>query len=127
MRLLVLILSLYAGEAMAAKRLSNKYPQYLPVFGIGSTSSVAYGASPGTSFSMIAPNGEANALVRIVTTSAALVAVGASPTAAASDMLVPANTPIELEIPSTYKVSATPLSAAGTLYVTHLVTYPNND
>lgn len=124
---LLVALALLPANGFAAKRLSNKYPSYFPVFGLGSTSSVAYTGAAGKSFSMLASDGAATNVVRVLTTTAAYIAVGSDPTATASDMLVPANTEIYLEILSGYKVSAVPLSSSGTLYVTNMVTYPNND
>lgn len=119
--LALLVLPLHA---QAAQRI-DQYT-YFPSFGIGSTSSVAYGVAAGTTFAMIASDGNANALVRVFTTTAAYIAVGASPTATASGMLIPANTERIIEIPSGYKVSAAPLSSSGVLYSTLLTMFPTD-
>lgn len=58
--------------------------------------------------------------VRVTVDSAAYVAVAKSPTATASDMYLPADTPVVLTIGAGEKVSAVQVSANGTLYVTEL-------
>lgn len=112
---------------MAAKRLSEFGADYAQVFGVGSTSSVSYTGTAGSSFSMIAAGGSATAVVRVLTTTAAYIAVGSAPTATASDMLLPANTEIILEIPTGNKVSAVPLTTSGTMYVTHMILYSSSN
>lgn len=121
--LLALVL-LTSFEASAAKRLGGQGFSYFPSFGLGSTSSVAYTGTAGRTFALLSGVGEPTVLVRVLTTTAAYIAVGASPTAVASDMLLPANTETILEIPDGYKVSAVPLSSSGTLYATLLTVTP---
>lgn len=127
MKLLLALLLLASPQAFAAKLVSQRALQYLPTFGVGSTSSVAYTGVPGTSFRWYATGGGPTTLLRILTTSAALIKVGDAPTAGASDMLLPANTEMILEVISGYRVSAAPLSTGGSLYVTELIPYHQYD
>jgi hypothetical protein len=127
MKLLLALLLLVTSEAHAAKLVSQRALQYLPTFGIGSTSSVAYAGLPGTSFRWYATGGGPTTLLRLVTTSAALIKVGDAPTAGAADMLLPANTEMILEVISGYRVSAAPLTTGGSLFVTELIPYHQYD
>lgn len=126
--ILIAVLLLASTEAYAAKLLSYRARQYFPAFGLGSTSSVAYtGAASGESFVWNAAGGGETALLRVFTTTAAHIAVGTDPDAGASDPILPANTEMILEVPAGYKVSAKPVSTAGVLFTTELVTYPFKD
>lgn len=55
--------------------------------------------------------------VQVVCTTAAYIAVGSAPTAAAGNWYVPANTPVLIMVKSGDKVSAVQVSSGGTLYV----------
>ncbi len=122
--LLVSLLLFASVDGFAAKRLSNRGLSYLPSFGVGSTSSVAYTGSAASTFSMIAADGSATALVRLYTTTASFIAIGAAPIATSAGIPLAANTELILEIPSTYKISAVPQASNGLLYATHLIMYP---
>lgn len=124
---LFLALLLLPIEANASKLVNAGMRQYFPSVGLGSTQSVAYTGTAGITAQILSPNGGATELVSVLVTTAAYVAQGASPTATASDMLIPANTPTVLELLAGNKFSAVPLSSNGTLYVTHLITFPNGN
>lgn len=125
--ILLALLLLSSAEAFAAKRLSWKAPVYFPSVGLGSTSSVAYAGSAGSSFEWNPTGGGDTVLLRILTTTAAHIAVGTSPTATSASPILPANTEMILEVPAGSKVSAAPVSTAGVLWSTELVTYPTKD
>lgn len=114
-------------NAQGAKLVSIKARQYLPVFGLGSTSSVAYTGAGGSSFQWNPVGGGDTVLLRIFTTTAAHIKVAASPTASAADPILPANTEWILEVPAGSKVGAVPVSTSGLLYSSELITYPSND
>lgn len=59
-------------------------------------------------------------LVRVVTTTAAHIAIGVSPTATTSDMYMPAGISEYFRINPGEKVSAIQSAAAGTLHVTEI-------
>lgn len=122
--LLASLLLFSSADGFAAKRLSNRGFSYLPTFGVGSTGSVSYTATAGATSYLPAGDGSATALVRIFTSTAAYLAVGANPTATTAGIPIAANTEMILEVPSNHKISAVQLSAPGNLYVTHLVMYP---
>lgn len=117
----LLLVLLLAAPAHATKRLGSYGFSYAPTFGIGSTSSVAFVTGSVSSFGMIAPDGGDTSVVRVFTTAAAYIAANPPSSAAGAtpyDMLIPANTATELEIPSGYKISAFPAGGSGTLYST---------
>jgi hypothetical protein len=58
--------------------------------------------------------------VRVVTTTAAFIAIGDSPTATSSDTYIPADSAEYFTITPGQKVSAIRLSSSGTLYVTEI-------
>lgn len=125
MKLILALAMLMPNLAFASKLVNQDVRQYFPSVGLGSTQSVAYTSTAGVTAQILSPNGGNTELVSVLVTTAAYVAQGASPVAAASDMLVPANTPMLIEMLAGNKVSAVPLSNNGTLYVTHLITFPN--
>ena len=127
MKYFLIALALFAPEAFAAKRLSRRAPVYFPSFGLGSTSSVAYTGTAGSSFEWNPVGGGDTVLLRILTTSAAHIAVGTAPVATAADPILPANTEMILEILAGEKVSAVPVSANGTLFTTELIMHTTRD
>ncbi len=127
MKILLSLALLLPLPAHASKLVNAAQRQYFASVGLGSTQSVAYTGTAGTTAQVLSPNGGATELVSVLVTTAAYVAQGTAPTATASDMLVPANTPTVIEVLAGNKVSAVPLSSNGTLYVTHLITFPNGN
>lgn len=121
------VLILFSSNAQAAKLVSERGLQYLPVFGLGSTSSVAFTGASGESFVWNATGGGGTVLLRIFTTQAAYIAHGTNPDATSADPILPANTEMILEIPSGEKISAAAVSTGGTLYTSELLTYSNLD
>ena len=83
----------------------------------GTHQSVAYTGTAGTIASAVGPQ---TTKVRLVVTSAAFIAFGASPTATAADIYMPADTPECFTVRPGQKVSAVQVAAAGTLHVTEL-------
>lgn len=77
--------------------------------------SVAYTGTAGT-----IANAVVSTLVRVVTTTAAYIKIGSSPTATNTDVYIPANTPEYFTIAAGQKVSAIQVSAGGTLHVTEI-------
>lgn len=86
-----------------------------PAIFLGTHQSVAYTGTAGTIANAVGAN---TRVVRVVCTSAAYIKIGAAPTAAATDVYVPANTPEYFGIQPGQKVSAIQVSAGGTLHVT---------
>lgn len=126
-RLLLLALLLAPQDASAAKLISSKVRSYLPVFGIGATSSVLYSGTQG-SVAITSDAGSDTELVRIFTTTATYIDIGTDPNPSEADMMLPANTEMILEIPSGYSIGAEDrTSGSGILSVTKLVTYPTLD
>lgn len=123
----ILVGILLSCDSFAAKLVADRVPQYLPVFGIGSTSSVAYTGAGGTTGIIINDFGAVTETVRLLSTTASFIAIGANPTANSVSFPLPANTEEVLEILSGSKISAVPQSTSGTLFITHVVTYPTND
>jgi hypothetical protein len=121
------VLILFSTNVHAAKLVSAKGLQYLPVFGVGSTGSVAYNGTANAGFKWFATGGGQTTLLRIMTTSAAYIAQGAAPTATALDLYLPANTELILEVPSGNKISAIQASGPGRVFATELITYPSAD
>ena len=79
------------------------------------TQKVAYTGTAG-----VISNGVAASFVRVVCSTAAYIAFGVSPTATASDMYVPADSPEYFRVPPGHKVSAVQVASGGTLYVTEM-------
>lgn len=127
MKLLLALLFLVSTEAHAAKLMSQKVRSYFPVLGMGSTSSVAYTGTAGSSFEWTPSGGASTILLRIITTTAAHIKVAASPTATTADPYLPANTEMLLEVPTGSKVSAIQNATGGFLYTTEMLLYPNLD
>lgn len=92
--------------------------QYVGTGRLGTHQSAAYTGTAGTITNAV---GTGTLKVRIVVTTAAYVKVGNSPTATASDVYWPADTPEYVTITAGQKVSAIQVSAAGTLHVTEVV------
>jgi hypothetical protein len=84
---------------------------------LGTHQSVAYTGTAGTISNVITSG---VSIVRVICTTAAYIKIGASPTAAATDVYVAANTPeyFMCKDDGTEKVSAIQVSAGGTLHVT---------
>lgn len=127
MKLLLALLFLASANANAAKLVSSKALQYLPVFGIGSTSSVAYTNTSGETFVWNPVGGGQTTVLRVLTTSGAYISHGTAPSATALDMYLPANTEIILEILAGSKVSAVSAGGPGRLFTTEIITYPSKD
>lgn len=127
MKLILAFTLLLSHDAYASKLVNAAQGQYFPSFGVGSTQSVAYGVAQGSTAQILASNGSATELVQIVVSSAAYVRPGVNPSAVATDMYIPANTPTVLEILAGSKVSAVQVNSSGSLYVTHLITFPNGN
>lgn len=87
------------------------------VWRAGTSQNVAYTGTAGTITNAV---GTYTRFVRIVTTTAAFVKIGKSPTATTSDMYMPAGIPEVFQIGEGEKVSAVQASAGGSLYVTEL-------
>ena len=85
---------------------------------IGPSQSVAYTGTAGT---VATAFGAQTRRVRVVTTTAAFVSFGSSPTATTSDIYLPADTPEFFHVAPSSKVSAIQLSAGGTVYVTEMI------
>lgn len=109
-------------DTYAAQRLSSKVESYLPVFGIQSTASVAYTGSQG-SVGVQSLVGEKTVLVRVLTTSAAYLDIGANPNPSSAGVPIAANTEMVIEVLSGYRIGAIQQSSSGTLYVTKLKIY----
>ncbi len=125
---LLAALLLISSPAFAAKLISTNEPAYLPVFGIGSTTSVLFTtAAQGSVSPMVPAGGSATELVRVFTTQNAYVAIGTDPNPTSADMVVVANTEMILEVLSGHRIGAKSQSVNGALYVTHLVTFPNSN
>jgi hypothetical protein len=86
-------------------------------FRLGTHQSVAYTAVAGTISTAITTGIQ---YVRVVTTSAAYIKIGSSPTATTSDVYLPADWSEVFRISPGEKVSAVQVSAGGTLHVTEL-------
>lgn len=67
------------------------------------------------------PFGTYTTIVRLCATAACHVKLGATPTATASDMYLPANTVMYIEVAPGQKVAAIQNAAAGVLHVTEMV------
>lgn len=80
--------------------------------------SAAYTSSAGTVTNVV---GNGVVKVRVVTTTAAYVKIANAPTAAATDMYMPADSPEYFTVSQGQKVSAIQVSAAGTLHVTEIL------
>lgn len=83
----------------------------------GTTQKVAYTGTAGTISTAV---GSQTRIVRLVVTSNAYVAFGASPTATTSDMYMPANVPEYFTMSPGDKVSAIQDAAGGSLIVTEI-------
>lgn len=90
----------------------------LPVGRLDTHQSVAYTGTAGT---IASPVGGQTYRVRILTTSAAYVKVGKSPTATTSDVYWPAGIAEDRVIAPGESVSAVQVSAGGTLHVTEII------
>lgn len=118
-RLIILaIAAIWASSAYASQKL-DRNGGYFPSFGYGSTTSVAYSGSQG-SLPILAAGGAQYELVRIYTTSAAYIDIGAAPAAGSSKMPVAANTATIIEVISGQHIAAVQQSASGTMYITRL-------
>lgn len=91
--------------------------QFQPGVRLGTHQSVAYTGTAGT---IANATGAQTRLLRIVTTTAAYIAFGTSPTATTSDYYMPADRPEYFTVPVSQKVSAVQVSSGGTLHVTEL-------
>ncbi len=89
--------------------------QYWGTARTGTHQSVAYTGTAGTSTNAV---GDGVQRVRVVTTSAAYIKIGKTPTAAATDVYMPADSPEYFTIAPGEKVSAIQVSSGGTLHVT---------
>jgi hypothetical protein len=87
------------------------------VFTLGTNQSVAYTGTAGTITNAV---GSQTRAVRVVTTTAAFIKIGNSPTATTSDVYMPAGLPEIFQISPGMKVSAVQVAAGGSLYVTEL-------
>jgi len=81
----------------------------------GTTYKIAYTGTAG-----VISNGVTASFARIVCTTAAYIAFGETPTATASDLYVPADSPEYFRIPPGHKVSAVQVASGGTLHVTEM-------
>lgn len=88
------------------------------VFTIGTTQTVAVGA---TSASIATAFGAYTTVVRLCSTTACHVAVGASPTATTSSAYLPANVEWFIEVAPGQRVAVIQNAAAGTLFVTEMI------
>lgn len=79
--------------------------------------SVAYTGTAGTISNAV---GEQTRAVRVLVTTAAYIKIGSDPTAAATDVYMPAAIPETFLINPGEKVSAVQVSSGGTLHVTEL-------
>ena len=117
-----LILVLASQPAIAGKLVNQDVRQYFPSFGLGSTQSTAYTATASSTSQILSPNGGMTELVEIVTSSDAFVAEAAI--ASSTSLFVPAKTPLIIEVLSGDTISAKQVNSGGTLFVTHLPTFP---
>jgi hypothetical protein len=86
-------------------------------FRLGAHQSVAYTGTAGTIANGFGPGTWA---VRVVATTAAYVKIGSSPTATASDVYLPADSPEIFIVNPGEKASAVQVSSGGTLHLTEL-------
>jgi hypothetical protein len=84
---------------------------------LGTTQVAAYTGTAGVISNAV---GAQTRFIRVVVTSAAHIAIGASPTATTSDPYMAANVPEVFVINPGEKVSAVQVSAGGNLHVTEL-------
>ena len=84
---------------------------------IGTHQLVAYTGSAGTNANAI---GAQTNMVRVVATTACYIKIGNSPTAAATDVYLPANSPEYFVITPGMKVSAIQVASGGNLHVTEM-------
>jgi hypothetical protein len=84
---------------------------------LGTHQSVAYTGTAGTITNAV---GSGVMKVRVVTTSAAYIKIGVSPTATSAGVYMPADSPEYFTVSAGEKVSAIQASAGGTLHVTEL-------
>lgn len=96
------------NSSLGRDRLGN----VVQAFPIGTTQTVAYTGTAG-----VTTNAIGTSFVRIVCTTDAFVAVGASPTATTAGMFVPAKCPEWFPIDPGYKVSVIRLTDSGTAYI----------
>lgn len=94
---------------MASRSLAN--------FRLGTHQSVSYTGTAGT---ITNPVGAQTYAVRVIATTAAHIAIGASPTATTSDVYMPAGIAEYFIINPGEKVSAIQSASGGTLHVTEL-------
>lgn len=121
MRALLLIAAIVFGnQAFAAKPLTTRGISYMPVFGYDSTASVAYTGSQGSTSPINADDGAGTVLLRVLTTTAAYIDVGANPNPSSAKIPLPANTETIIEVVAGHRVGAIQQSSGGTLYVTRL-------
>lgn len=92
--------------------------QYIGTGRLGTHQSIAYTGTAGTIVTAIT---DQVTKVRVVVTSAAYVKVGNSPTAAATDVYMPADSPEYFTVSAGMKVSAIQVSAGGNLHVTEIL------
>ena len=92
--------------------------QYIGTGRLGTHQSVAYTGTAG-----VITNGVSTGVrkVRVVTTSAAYILIGPSPTATTSHTYMAADSPEYFSIQPGEKVSAVQVSGGGTLHVTEIV------
>lgn len=122
---LILALLLVASNAQASRLVDASQKQYFASVGLGSTQSVVY-TGTAQSVRIIASTGPTE-LVSVLTTTDAYVFQDPSVVAsAANGMYLPAKIPMILEVLSGNLVSAVMATSGGTLFVSHLPTFPNN-
>lgn len=88
------------------------------VFMPSTNQTIAVGAA---SVALTNPFGTYTTVVRLCSTTACHIALGASPTATTSSPYLPANTPWFIEVAPGQKVAAIQNAAGGTLHVTEMI------
>lgn len=91
---------------------------YSDVFTPSTNQTVAVGAA---SAAVTNPFGAYTTVVRLCSTTACHIALGANPTATASSIYLPANVPWFIEVAPGQKVAVIQNAAAGTLFVTEMI------
>lgn len=76
---------------------------------------------------MVPAGGSATELVRLFVTQGAYIQIGTDPNPTSADMVLPANTEEIIEVLAGQRIGAKAQTVNGSLFVTHLVTFPNSN